>query len=207
MEIDKIREQIKQELIEITYFLEKLNYKYLFPICGGLMYSMFKFNHKLNPDDMDLDFHIKREHTTQFYDLIKTMESNGYYTKYKYYNSDKQLSELTIVKKGFPSNGIDFNFIDKENDYYKYTCYIGVDTPVEIVKFLPMELYDNLVLDNIESSSLYRPENYDLYLTIMYRDWITGRKDYQYWNPEHAGNIIEIRKWDGKAIVSLDRSI
>jgi hypothetical protein len=83
-----------------------------------------------------------------------------------------------------------------------YTCYIGTDTPIEIVKTLPLELYNDTTLDILEGCTFYRPTNHDLYLTTMYRDWKKGRKDYQYWNPEHAGNIIETKKWTGRAVVS-----
>jgi phosphorylcholine metabolism protein LicD len=195
-------ELLRQELRELDFILYQLKYKKYFPMCGGSVYSMIKYKNKLNPKDDDIDFHVKREHESYLTKLISTLKQNGYFTRYEYYNSNGLLSEVTLLKNGQYKFGIDFNILDEVDNKWQYTCYIGTDTPIEIVKTLPLELYGDTTLDILEGCTFYRPTNYNLYLTTMYRDWKKGRKDYQYWNPEHAGNISETKKWTGRAIIS-----
>ncbi len=175
----KLAEKMLQAIASV---LEKANIDYI--LDGGTLLGVVR-EKRLLPWDTDIDLSIRADQAEKFVRNRWKLWLKGYRTRVRYFKEDVgpfKKGDIRIIKIQ-----THFMFIKRHDvaDVFvkhkfgdEYLNVVGNEPPIFWsfpVKFL--EQYDTLELNN---RTYMVPKDYTEYLTLLYGDWITPVKEWNY---------------------------
>ena len=158
---DIIRDQFFREIINIL----KKNYDGNFFINYGTLLGLIRNSDFIDWDDnIDLAFYLNSNSLTKLENLQKILIDANYVARIK--SKKEEYLKLSIFKYGYK---LDFCSLKKIKKFY-----YSNDTKI------PTEYCENLKSIKFKGVSVFIPLEYEKYLSYLYGDWKTPRKDHEY---------------------------
>ncbi len=188
LEIARQKHLFRENLLLLHDVLAKTAFSNKYWVTFGLLIGWARERRVLSWDYKDADFAYLTEDRDLFPEVIDALTGAGFKLGVKFINNAKLITEYRFFK-----DDAHFEFFEMypQNDmlhYFTYGFYRGENTEMKCA--VPKHYLSKFeFLDRV----WLKPADHDSYLTVIYGDWRTPKRNYDY--TEDDQNIIERSRW------------